>query len=50
MPRYYHHVPIIGFLDWRSPEALIERLRGFRQGLKEAVTRQPSAISCNQVS
>jgi putative ABC transport system substrate-binding protein len=29
-------MPVIGFLDWRSPEALTERLRGFRQGLKEA--------------
>ena len=28
-------MPVIGFLDWRSPEALTERLRGFRQGLKE---------------
>ena len=28
-------MPVIGFLDLRSPEALTERLRGFRQGLKE---------------
>ena len=28
-------MPVIGFLDARSPEALTERLRGFRQGLKE---------------
>ena len=28
-------MPVIGFFDWRSPEALTERLRGFRQGLKE---------------
>jgi ABC-type uncharacterized transport system substrate-binding protein len=28
-------MPIIGFLDGRAPEALTERLRGFRQGLKE---------------
>ena len=28
-------MPVIGFLDPRSPEALTERLRGFRQGLKE---------------
>jgi putative tryptophan/tyrosine transport system substrate-binding protein len=27
--------PIIGFLDPRSPEAMADRLRGFRQGLKE---------------
>ena len=27
---------VIGFLDPRSPEALTERLRGFRHGLKEA--------------
>jgi putative ABC transport system substrate-binding protein len=29
-------IPVIGFLDSRTPEALGERLRGFRQGLKEA--------------
>ena len=29
-------LPVIGFLDSRSPEALTDRLRGFRQGLKEA--------------
>jgi putative tryptophan/tyrosine transport system substrate-binding protein len=28
-------MPVIGFLDPRSPEALTERLRGFRLGLKE---------------
>ena len=28
-------IPVIGFLDSRSPDALTERLRGFRQGLKE---------------
>jgi putative tryptophan/tyrosine transport system substrate-binding protein len=28
--------PAIGFLDPRSPEAVIDRLRGFRQGLKES--------------
>jgi putative tryptophan/tyrosine transport system substrate-binding protein len=28
-------MPVIGFLDSRSPDALTERLRGFRQGLKE---------------
>ncbi len=28
-------MPIIGFIDSRVPEALTERLRGFRQGLKE---------------
>jgi putative tryptophan/tyrosine transport system substrate-binding protein len=27
-------MPVIGFLDFRSPEALGERLRGFRQGLQ----------------
>ena len=27
--------PAIGFLDPRSPEAMTDRLRGFRQGLKE---------------
>jgi ABC-type uncharacterized transport system substrate-binding protein len=28
-------VPVIGFLDSRSPDALTDRLRGFRQGLKD---------------
>jgi putative ABC transport system substrate-binding protein len=29
-------VPVVGLLDPRSPDALAERLRGFRQGLKES--------------
>ena len=28
-------MPVVGFLDPRSPDALADRLRGFRQGLKE---------------
>src|SRR5262249_6029146 len=28
-------MPVVGFLDPRSPDGLAERLRGFRQGLKE---------------
>jgi putative ABC transport system substrate-binding protein len=28
-------MPVIGFLDPRSPDAMRDRLRGFRQGLKE---------------
>jgi hypothetical protein len=28
-------MPVIGLLDSRSPEAMVDRLRGFRQGLKE---------------
>jgi ABC-type uncharacterized transport system substrate-binding protein len=28
-------VPVIGFLDTRSPDTIGDRLRGFRQGLKE---------------
>jgi putative tryptophan/tyrosine transport system substrate-binding protein len=28
-------LPVIGFLDTRSPDALSDRLRGFRQGLRE---------------
>ena len=28
-------MPVIGFLDPRSPDALADRLRGFRQGLKD---------------
>ena len=27
--------PVIGFLDVRSPDAMADRLRAFRQGLKE---------------
>ena len=29
-------MPVIGLLDQRSPEELADRLRGFRQGLKDA--------------
>ncbi len=29
-------MPVIGFLDSRSPDALADRLRGFRAGLKDA--------------
>jgi putative ABC transport system substrate-binding protein len=29
-------IPVIGYLDSRSPDAAENRLRGFRQGLKEA--------------
>src|SRR5260370_1213479 len=29
-------MPVIGFLDSRSPDALTDRMRGFRQGLKDA--------------
>jgi putative ABC transport system substrate-binding protein len=28
-------MPVIGFLDHRSPETVVDRLRGFRQGLKD---------------
>jgi putative tryptophan/tyrosine transport system substrate-binding protein len=28
-------VPVIGFLDSRSPEAVVSRLPAFRQGLQE---------------
>src|SRR5262245_61820080 len=28
-------MPVIGFLETRSPEAITERLRAFRQGLKD---------------
>jgi putative ABC transport system substrate-binding protein len=28
-------MPVIGFLDTRSPEALTDRVRQFRQGMKE---------------
>jgi putative ABC transport system substrate-binding protein len=29
-------MPVVGFLDSRSPDAVTDRLRGFRQGLKES--------------
>jgi putative ABC transport system substrate-binding protein len=29
-------IPVIGFLDFRSPESIADRLREFRRGLKEA--------------
>jgi len=29
-------MPVVGFLDPRSPDAMTERLRGFRQGLKDS--------------
>src|SRR5262245_48983789 len=29
-------MPVIGLLDQRSPDELVDRLRGFRQGLKDA--------------
>jgi putative ABC transport system substrate-binding protein len=28
-------LPVIGFMDFRSPEGLFDRLRGFRQGLRD---------------
>jgi putative ABC transport system substrate-binding protein len=28
-------MPVIGFLDSRLPDAITDRLRGFRQGLKD---------------
>jgi putative ABC transport system substrate-binding protein len=28
-------MPVVGFLEIRSPETIVERLRAFRQGLKE---------------
>src|SRR5437763_2206209 len=29
-------MPLVGYLDLRSPETMADRLRGFRQGLKES--------------
>jgi putative ABC transport system substrate-binding protein len=29
-------LPVVGLLDLRSPEAIVDRLRAFRQGLKDA--------------
>jgi len=33
--RAQQRMPVIGFIDSRSPEAVTDRLRGFRQGLKD---------------
>jgi putative ABC transport system substrate-binding protein len=42
----YGAMPMVGFLDPRSPDALADRMRGFRQGLKDAgfVESQNAAI------
>jgi putative ABC transport system substrate-binding protein len=29
-------MPVIGFLDTRSPDTMADRMRGFRQGLRES--------------
>jgi hypothetical protein len=29
-------MPVVGFLDGRTPDGLTDRLRGFRRGLKDA--------------
>jgi len=34
--RAQQQMPVIGFLDARLPDAMADRLRGFRQGLSEA--------------
>jgi hypothetical protein len=34
--RAQQSMPVIGFLDIRSPDAMAGRLRAFRQGLKDA--------------
>src|SRR5438552_8754759 len=38
-------MPVIGYLDSRSPEAVEDRLGGFRQGLKEAGYAQGENIT-----
>jgi hypothetical protein len=39
-------MPVVGFLNWTSPDGYTERLRGFRQGLKDTgyVERENVAI------
>ena len=39
-------MPVVGFLDTRSPDGMTDRLRGFRQGLKDSgfVERENLAI------
>jgi putative tryptophan/tyrosine transport system substrate-binding protein len=39
-------MPVIGLLNWTSPDGYRERLRGFRQGLKDTgyVERENVAI------
>jgi putative ABC transport system substrate-binding protein len=55
-------MPVVGFLDTRSPDAIADRLRAFRRGLKSmgyvegenvgieyrwAGERRPQTVSCN---
>ena len=40
-------IPVIGFLDPRSPDALADRLRGFRQGLKEVGFVEGKSRGCS---
>jgi putative ABC transport system substrate-binding protein len=40
-----HSVPVIGFLNSASPEAFTDRLRGFRQGLKESSFAEGDNVS-----
>ena len=39
-------MPVIGMLDSRSPDALMDRLRGFRQGLKDTAYVEGENIGC----
>jgi putative tryptophan/tyrosine transport system substrate-binding protein len=38
-------VPVIGFIDHRSPDALAERLRGLRQGLRDAAFSEGANVA-----
>jgi ABC-type uncharacterized transport system substrate-binding protein len=38
-------MPVIGLLDHRSPEALADRLRGFREGLRDAGLVEGQSVS-----
>jgi putative ABC transport system substrate-binding protein len=43
-------MPVIGFLENRSPETIAERLRGFRQGLKDAGYVEGQALASHGVN
>jgi putative ABC transport system substrate-binding protein len=43
--RAQQSMPVIGFLDSRSPDALTDRLRGLRQGLKDTGYSEGESVS-----
>ena len=39
-------LPVIGYLDSRSPELVADRLRGFRQGLMDSGYVESENVGC----